>query len=134
MNKEQIKIQMDFWRMGSERTFKTAQGLLKLKRYDHCLFFCHLSLEKIIKGLLIKAIKEAAPKMHDLDRLSFLAKIKLTDEEKEYLRHINQFNISGRYEDYKYQFYKICTKEYTEKWFRISKKLLKCLKEKYPKK
>ena len=46
-----IKSQIEYWRLSAERNWKTSLGLLKLKHYDACLFFCHLTLEKTLKGL-----------------------------------------------------------------------------------
>jgi len=40
---------IDFWIESSEEDFKVATGLFKLKHYPQSLFFCHLSLEKLLK-------------------------------------------------------------------------------------
>lgn len=42
-----MKEQIDFWEKSAKKDIKTAEDLFNLKRYDACLFFCHLSLEKI---------------------------------------------------------------------------------------
>ena len=130
---KQLKEQIKYWHDSSLKNFEAAKSLYKLKHYDSCLFFCHLSLEKIIKGLVVINIKESAPYMHDLVRLTVIAEIEITKEQKDYLEVITGFNMAGRYNEYKLQFYKQCTKEYTQEWLAISKKLLLWLKEKYPK-
>lgn len=129
-----INIQINYWEESAERNWKTAQSLFKSKHYDACLFFCHLALEKLLKALVIEQIKEAAPYTHDLERLMKLAKLKLTKEQIINLKTISEFNISGRYDDIKFAFYKKCTKKYTEKYFNISKGLYLCLKKQYLKK
>ncbi len=129
-----IEKQIDYWKKSSERNWKSARGLLKLKHYDACLFFCHLALEKILKGLVVKTAKESAPYIHDLENLALVAKIPISKEQKDDLKTITRFNIGGRYDDVKFKFYKQCTREYTEKYFNISKELYLWLKKQYRKK
>ena len=131
MGKKQI---INFWHKSSERDFKTAQGLFGLKRYDACLFFCHLSLEKLLKGLIVKILEKPAPYIHDLDRLARLAQLDLSKKQSENLKIITDFNIAGRYNDEKLEFYKKCTKKYAEKYLNITEELFLCLKKEYRKK
>lgn len=120
---------IDYWLESSKRDFEVAKDLFKNKHYSHCLFFCHLTLEKILKALVVKTTKEPAPYTHDLRQLTKVAKLDLTSEQLNQLDKIFTFNIAGRYNDYKFKFYKKCTKEFTEKYFLVSKKLYLCLKE-----
>ncbi|MEA2065116.1 MAG: HEPN domain-containing protein [Patescibacteria group bacterium] len=54
---DRINKQIEYWKKSADRNWKTATGLFQLKRYDSCLFFCHLTLEKILKGLFAKKPK-----------------------------------------------------------------------------
>lgn len=126
--------QIAYWKESAGRNWKTAQGLLKLKHYDACLFFCHLTLEKMLKGLVVKETNKSAPYIHDLENLALIAKLLLSKEQKENLKTITRFNIGVRYDDDKFAFYKLCTKEYAERYFNISKELYLWLKKKYQKK
>lgn len=129
-----INKQIDYWKKSADRNWKTTQGLLRLKHYDACLFFCHLTLEKILKGLVVKHTNKPAPYIHDLANLAAAANLTLSKEQIDNLRIITTFNISSRYDDEKFTFYKSCTKEYTEKYFNISKKLYLWLKKQFQKK
>ena len=122
-----------FWLNSAERDWKTARGLFDLKRYDSCLFFCHLALEKILKGLVAQNTKEPVPHIHDLAKLASIAKLKLTEEQIQQLRVITTFNISARYDDIKLAFYKKCTGSFTNKHYGIAKKLFIWLKKQYQK-
>ncbi|MFH1626887.1 MAG: HEPN domain-containing protein [bacterium] len=134
--KEKIDVKkvVNYWNEGAERDFVVAKSLLKLKHYSHCLFFCHLGLEKLLKGLVVAETKIHAPYIHHLEKLAKLIKLKLTEEQMENLKIITDFNIAGRYDDVKYKFYKQCTKLYTEKYFKICEELYLWLKKQYPKK
>lgn len=111
------------WEKLSDEKWKTAQALIKSKRYADALFFCHLSLEALIKAYVVLETKKPAPYIHNLAELFDLAKIDTNDEQFNQLKEITTFNIKGRYSDYKYDFYKKATKLYTEKYFEITKNL-----------
>jgi hypothetical protein len=42
----------------------------------------------------------------------------LDEGEKDILDTITTFNIQARYDDYKLEFHKKCTKDFSEKWIR----------------
>lgn len=129
-----INKQINYWKDSSKRDLDTALVLYKGKRYDACLFFCHLTLEKILKGLFVKFNNDSAPYIHDLAKLGNLAGLNLTDEQITNLRIISQFNIAGRYDNFKQEFYKQCTKAYAEKYLSITNHFYLWLKEKFQKK
>lgn len=129
-----IKKQIDYWKDSSKRDLETALVLYKGKRYDSCLFFCHLVLEKMLKGLVLESTKEPAPYIHDLTKLANIANINFGNEDIENLKVINQFNIASRYDNVKQQFYKQCTAEYAKKYLSITKYIYLWLEKKFPKK
>ncbi|MEW6086943.1 MAG: HEPN domain-containing protein [bacterium] len=129
-----VNKQIDYWKETAQRDWKTALGLFKIKRYDACLFFCHLTLEKILKGLVVKQTNHPSPFIHDLEKLAFLSKLKLTEQQIQDLRTISTFNIAARYDNIKLAFYKKCTKNFTEKYLLTTKKLYLWLKREYLKK
>ncbi|MFH1233504.1 MAG: HEPN domain-containing protein [Patescibacteria group bacterium] len=74
MNK-QLNEQIQYWKITAGRSWETARSLFKLKHYDACLFFCHLVIEKILKGLVVKKTKQAVSYTHDLEKLVLLANL-----------------------------------------------------------
>ncbi|MBU2579115.1 HEPN domain-containing protein [Patescibacteria group bacterium] len=125
-----FKKVIDYWKEGAENNYQTAKFLYKGKRYSDCLFFCHLMLEKILKGLVVANIKTHAPHTHKLVDLAKRAEIKLTKNQIDYLTEITEFNIAGRYDNIKQEFYKKCAKKYTEKYFKICEELYLWLRKK----
>jgi len=126
-----IKEVIDYWIKGAEYNFKTAEFLYKGKRYPDCLFFCHLMIEKILKALVVKHTKSHASYTHQLVNLAMTAKIELNQEQIEFLTEITEFNITARYDAYKFRFYKKCNKAYAEKYYKISKNLYLWLKKQF---
>lgn len=118
-----------YWVKSAEEDFKTAQSLFKTKRYHHCLFFCHLFIEKILKALVSKKINKPAPYGHNLLRFAELTGLKFSKPQLDLLDEISPFNIEARYNDYKFQFYKKATKEYTKKYLEKAEEIYLWLKE-----
>ena len=125
MNKKQEII--DYWFKSAERDRETAKILFDNKKYDQCLFFCHLFLEKVLKGIYIKKRNKYPPLIHKLDKLAKKAEIKLNQQKQEQLAEITKFNIQARYDDYKFNFYKKATKEFTQKYSKICNNLYQWL-------
>lgn len=120
-----------YWLETAEEDLKTAEGLFKLGRYHHCLFFCHLALEKLIKGLVFKNTKEHALPIHNLVKLAQQAKLILIQSQQEDLKEITSWNIRARYDSIKREFYKKATKDFTTSWLSKVKKLYLWLKNQY---
>ncbi len=121
-----------YWERSSESDFAVAQELFKSKRYSYALFFCHLALEKLLKGFIVKHTKKSAPLEHNLVRLAKEAGFNLSDEQNDLLADITTFNIKARYDDYKTNFYKKATLTYAQKYINETKNLILWLKKNYP--
>jgi len=126
MNINTIK---EFWIKSAAEDLKTAESLFASKRYHHCLFFCHLFIEKLLKALVVKNTKEPSPYGHNLLSFAKLSGIKFSQEQLDYLAEITAFNIEGRYDDYKFSFYKKATREYAMHYLEQSKKFYLWLKK-----
>lgn len=137
MNKIEINKLIKDWLTGAEKDFSVAKSLFKLNYYPQCLFFCHLSLEKLLKAAVIKKIKDYPPFIHDLRRLAEVAGLDLflSTEQKIILDKISTFNIAGRYIESKTEFYKKYNKkEDIRKYLTISTDLFIWLKKEFQKK
>lgn len=126
MNKaEHIK----YWIETAEEDLASAQALFESKKYSWCLFISHLVIEKLLKAHFVNDYEtEQLPKTHDLLRIADKIKLDFSEKQKNFLEEINDFNIAARYPDYKREFYKLCTFEYTNDKFNVIKELIKWLK------
>jgi len=130
MNKDEI---IKYWFDASESDLDLCNSLFDNKRYSYSLFFLHLSIEKLLKALIVKNTKLNAPFEHNLIRLVEIAKISCTEEQLDLLSDITTFNIKARYDDYKNQFYKIATSEYSQKYISKANELIIWLKNNFQK-
>ena len=131
MNNDKINIEkiIRHWISRSEQDFETMIHLYDSKDYHWALFIGHLVIERLLKALVVKRTKSHPPFTHDLRRLSKLSGIVLNEEQKRQLDTITTFNLNARYDDYKLDFYKKCTAEFSEKWISNIKTLREWIKE-----
>jgi HEPN domain-containing protein len=127
LNIDKIK---NHWIVTSNDDFNTMNKLFKSKSYNWALFVGHISVEKLLKALYVKLHKKHAPTTHNLYRLAELCEIELTKDYSDWLDMITSFNINARYDDYKKEFYKLCTKKYTDLWIDRIKELRKWIEQK----
>jgi HEPN domain-containing protein len=116
------------WIETSNDDFTTMEKLFRPQSYSWSLFIGHITIEKLLKALYVKIHEKHAPRTHNLYRLSELCDIELSDEYSDYLDTITSFNINARYDDYKKEFYKLCTREYAQTWIDRIKELHKWIK------
>lgn len=131
MNISQNKKNIDYWRRSGDQNWKTAQYLFDGKRYDAALFFTHLAIEKLLKGLVKKQTRKSPPFIHDLPKLAHIAGLTVGQKELQQLQIISTFHIAGRYDTEKFDFYKKCTKSYTIKQLTQCKEVIVWLKKNY---
>jgi len=125
-----IKMQIDYWEKSAEHDLDTADSLIKEKKFDWALFMGHLVLEKILKALYVKKKMAFPPKTHNLIILLKEIDIHSPDEEIDFFEEVNTFNISPRYPDEQFKFYKLCTEEFSLAKYKEIKDKYQCLKEK----
>lgn len=103
----------------------------EVNQYTWALFIGHLVLEKLLKGIYAKVNKDNPypPKIHNLNIIAEKCGLKLSEKQTKILFTCNSFNISARYEDYKNEFYKKCTKEYTKEQINNIKEMREWLKK-----
>jgi len=118
---------ISYWLKSAEHDLEVADTLFQSKKYDWCLFIAHLVLEKVLKAYFVKRYNKLPPKIHNLIRLAEMANLELTEGQKVFLDEVNDFNLAIRYPDYKFEFYKKCTEDFTKQYFKGIKEFYKWL-------
>lgn len=117
------------WIETSEEDFQTMLSLYNSKSYGWALFLGHISIEKLLKAVYVNKFQKHAPFLHNLYRLAELSEINMTEEQSDWLDKITSFNLNARYDDYKREFYKLCTVEFTTEWIDKIKILRSWIKQ-----
>ena len=112
-----IEEHIKHWLNGAEHDIKVATNLFQAGNYDWCLFIGHIVLEKTLKAIYVQNNNnKIPPKTHKLVKLAKLSFLNLTEDQNILLDEVTEFNIEVRYPQYKKEFHKLCTKEYTTKY------------------
>jgi HEPN domain-containing protein len=121
---------IEYWINSSDSDSQTMLHLLEKGDYTWALFVGHLVIEKLIKAWYVENVSNTPPFIHDLVRLADKAGFELSEDQKDILDTISTFNIRARYNDYKMEFHKKCSKEFTKKWVNNIKEFRKWMKKK----
>jgi len=124
-----LKSKYEEWYFQSDYDFETAIDMLKSGRNVYCIFMCHLSLEKALKGLLLKRTGEFPAKSHSL--IYFVDKIglKISEEHYEFIYTLNNISIPTRYPDDLRKLFTAYTKERTELILKSAKEVQLWIKQ-----
>ena len=95
-----LNKQLSYWIEGAFSDLETAELLIKNKRFLHGLFFCHLTIEKILKASFVKVSGDIPPKTHNLLRLVEKTNLSLKDKEIKLLEILMIYQLEGRYPEY----------------------------------
>jgi len=117
------------WIKASDYDILSAEAMFKTKRYVYVVFFCHLSLEKLLKAVVCRVIQRIPPKTHDLLLLTKLSNLKIPTLHQLVIARLTAVSIPTRYPE---DISKL-TKQYTalvaQKYLKETKSLLKWLKQ-----
>ena len=91
------QLKYEEWFLQSDYDLEAAQYMLQGGRNVYCIFMCHLSLEKALKGLFIKRLNQIPPKLHAL--MYFVNKIQLalSDENLLFIKKMDSLSVPTRY-------------------------------------
>jgi HEPN domain-containing protein len=102
-----------YWLESSELNHASMHNMFANKEYVWSLFVGHLCIEKLLKACYVKEIDIIVPRIHDLYKLAMRCNLEMTEEQMDSLQYVTLFNIEARYEQYKREFHKKCTKDFT---------------------
>jgi HEPN domain-containing protein len=112
MNKEE---HIRYWIDTAEKDWDIVNTLFEAGKYVYYLFFAHLVLEKLSKALWVKDNEpDIPPKIHNIVYLLEQTSVELTTEQKKIFAVMNDFQLEGRYPDYKQKIFQLLTKEKTD--------------------
>jgi HEPN domain-containing protein len=97
-----IEKQIAHWKTSGEEDWAAAQRLLEGGMIRHGLYFSHLALEKLLKGLVCRQTRDLPPRIHNLVSLLELAGLaaEADDLMAQSLAQMNAFQMEGRYPDF----------------------------------
>ncbi len=117
------------WFFQSDYDLETAVDMFKSGRYVYCIFMCHLSLEKALKGLFVKRTGEYPSKSHSL--LFFIEKlgIQMSDSSYEFVFTLNKISIPTRFPEDLRKLFEAYTRKRTEEILNLTKEKQSWIKQ-----
>ncbi len=125
-----IEKTVSYWLEGAKYDLGVANAMFRTKKYPYALFMGHLSLEKLLKALVVKYTKAHAPFSHSLPYLAETSGVEVPEKVLVKLREFMEFHFEGRYPDANKAFYKKCTKAYTSEKLKEIKEVFKWVRTK----
>ena len=87
------------------------------------MFFCHLSIEKILKAIVVKQIENVPPRSHDLFHLASIANIEISETQSGFMKILMKYQLEGRHPEY---YPKTPSQEKINEYLYQTKNLLEC--------
>jgi len=111
-----IKRVISYWVDSSAKDYRTMKNLIESGDYNWAMFLGHLVIEKLLKAIYVKVHRKHAVYGHDLLRLTSSLDLDVDPIKEEWLDKLTTFNLNARYDNYKQDFYKLCTQEFALEW------------------
>jgi len=92
-----IAKQIQYWKTTALSDLETAEILIDKGKLLQGLFFCHLTIEKLLKAHFVKTNESLAPKTHDLIYLMKKANLSLNEAQTMTLLILMNYQLEGRY-------------------------------------
>lgn len=103
--KTKLGEETKLWLQQTKEHWEDANWLLEGRRYSACLYYCHQTLEKVLKGAILERKNIIPPKGHKLEILALKSGLPLSDVWVENLAEITRHFWRVRYPDYQQAVY-----------------------------
>jgi HEPN domain-containing protein len=121
------------WFLQADYDMDTAQYMFDGGRYFYCIFMCHLSIEKALKGLYRAKLMSDPPKVHDLLFLANRVQLAPPAEVKDLLYELDGLSVPTRYPDELKKMALTYNQRSTEPMLARARKALQWLRAQLPK-
>ena len=91
---------IEYWLAQADNDVSSAELLINNGKILHGLFFCHLSIEKVLKAHVVNETKNFAPRTHNLFTLLEKTDQELNEEDVEFLGVLMKYQFEGRYPEF----------------------------------
>lgn len=117
-----------YWMNGANDNWQEVETMFKAGAYVPCLFWSHLTIEKLAKALWVQDnTGDTPPFTHNIVRLLADTSLVLTPAQATFVQQLNTFQLEGRYESYTTNLRQIATKSFTQTVLQDVTTLRQCL-------
>ena len=122
-----------YWMNSADQNWQEVSAMLNAGTYVPCLFWAHLTIEKLAKALWVKEnTSDTPPFTHNIARLLADTSITLTSTQATFIQQLNTFQLEGRYESYTANLRQMATLTFTQSVLQDVTDLRQCLLNQLP--
>lgn len=92
-----MKARTRQWLDMAHYDLRAAKHTFDTRTYSYVIFFCHLTIEKMLKGCITEFAIGFPPLTHDLNQLARLAMLKFPDEMAHFVAETSQKSVPACY-------------------------------------
>lgn len=121
------------WMNGADENWQEVGRMFTAATYVPCLFWAHLTIEKLAKALWVKDnVGNTPPFTHNISKLLADTTLVLTPAQASFIQQLNTFQLEGRYESYTVNLRQLATQSFTQSVLKDVTDLRLCLLNQLP--
>ena len=121
------------WVNGAAQNWLDVGKMFGAGSYVPCLFWAHLTIEKLAKALWIKDNTGSTPPFtHNISKLLADTSFPLTPAQATFIQQLNTFQLEGRYESYTTTLQQVANQTFTQAVLQDVTDLRQCLLNQLP--
>jgi HEPN domain-containing protein len=121
------------WMNAADQNWQEVGGMFNAGTYVPCLFWAHLTIEKLAKALWVQDnAGNTPPFTHNIARLLADTTLVLTPAQATFVQQLNTFQLEGRYESYTANLRQQATQAFTQAVLHDVTALRQCLLNQLP--
>ena len=126
-----VNDKVAYWTDIADYDIETAESLFKTKRWLYVAFMCHQAIEKTLKAYWCGTREDDPPYTHNHMRLAEGCGLydRMSDEQKDFLDKVTNFNIEARYPEDKDALYRRLSKQACRQMIDETKQLMQWIIE-----
>lgn len=126
-----VNDKVAYWTDIADYDIGTAESLFKTKRWLYVAFMCHQAIEKTLKAYWCGTREDDPPYTHNHMRLAEGCGLydRMSDEQKDFLDKVTNFNIEARYPEDKDALYRRLSKQACRQMIDETKQLMQWIIE-----
>jgi HEPN domain-containing protein len=94
-----MKSETKLWVEDADYDLESAKAMLESKRYFFVVFMCHLTIEKLLKAVIVERLGIQPPKIHGLIALATRSALKIPLKNRKLVNELDDMGVITRYPD-----------------------------------
>jgi HEPN domain-containing protein len=96
---EHMKPETQLWIEDADYDLESAKEMLESKRYFFVVFMCHLTIEKLLKAVIVERLNIQPPKIHGLIALATRTALTIPEKHRKLVNELDDMGVITRYPD-----------------------------------